>query len=133
MIFMKAKDFYDLMCNKLNYRFFSGMPFKEVKFLFLGMSPDFMHYVPATKPDSALGMAYGVRAAGFKSCVILDRECVDGLSFGFPLPIIIITNEPSNNVSDNFYLKDDSISLEAFVTRSEKGKTPVTISIGDGS
>lgn len=124
---VKAKDFLELLCNKLNYRFFTGLPFEEVKSLFNNMSSDFMHYIPATRAEAALGMAYGTRIAGFKSCIILPSEEISKLNFNLPLPLVIITEKASGKT--NIQLEDLD-KLEKFLERAEKSNKAVTISVG---
>lgn len=127
---IKAKDFFELLCNKLDYRFFTGLPFEEAKKLFNNMSSEFMHYIPATKAESALGMAYGTRIAGFKSCLILPKEEVSKLYFTMPIPLVIITNGTTKLTNTKF--EGDLIKLEKFLTRAEKFSKAVTIDIGGG-
>jgi hypothetical protein len=125
---VKAKEFFDLLCNKLNYRFFTGLPFEEAKQLFSNMSSDFMHYIPATRAGSALGMAYGTRIAGFKSCLILSTDEIVKLSFSLPIPLVVITN--GSTKFNNLVFDGDLEELEKFLVRAEKYTKAVTINIG---
>ena len=124
---IKAKEFFDLLCKKLEYRFFTGLPFDEAKSLFSGMSSEFMHYIPATKASSALGMAYGVKLSGFKPCLILPKEEVSGLDFYLPLNILIITNGIVGIKS--YVFSGDLETLEDAIRRSDKLNYNIAISL----
>lgn len=69
---MKIKDFWKLICEEHGYRFFSGVPCERLKLLYKTMSPDFMHFIPATKSDVALGIVSGAVFTGKKACLLID-------------------------------------------------------------
>lgn len=69
---VKAKDFWDYLCNELDYRFFAGVPCKGLKFLYDNMNPEFMHYIPAANERIALGLVSGAWLAGVKGALFMD-------------------------------------------------------------
>ncbi len=69
---VKAKDFWNYLCDDLNYRFFSGIPCKGLKPLYDKMDADKMFYIPATKESIALGMVCGSYFSGVKGGILLD-------------------------------------------------------------
>lgn len=71
---VKAKDFWEYLCNELDYRFFSGVPCEGLKPLYDNMSPEFMHYIPAVNEKTALGLVNGARLAGTKSAVLMHGD-----------------------------------------------------------
>jgi len=71
---VKAKEFWDYLCNELDYRFFSGVPCEGLKPLYDTMSVDFMYYVPAVNERVALGMSSGAQLAGAKSAILIDID-----------------------------------------------------------
>ena len=68
---VKAKEFWNYLCNVLEYRFFAGVPCNELKPLYRTMKFDFMHYIPTTNESVALGIASGVWMSGMKSGIML--------------------------------------------------------------
>ena len=68
---VKAKEFWSYLCDVLNYRFFAGVPCKELTPLYNKMKSDFMHYVPCSNETIALGLASGVWMSGIKGGVLL--------------------------------------------------------------
>lgn len=103
---VKVDDFWKIVCEDNNYRFFTGIAFKEFELLYNTMNKDFMYYVPAGSPINAYGIAKGVSVAGGKSAVFLkNTELINILSYvnndilcdlG---KVLIITN----------YIKDDDL------------------------
>lgn len=101
---MKAKEFWELLCEELNYRFFTGVPSLELKSIYEKMSSRLMYYVPATRENVALGMASGVALSGISSAVFIDADRAHNLmdwlnSFNleYKVPILIIVSEHSED------------------------------------
>jgi hypothetical protein len=104
---VKVKELFTCLCDDLNYRFFSGMAFKELESLFRFMTPEFLHYVPAINENTAFGLVCGASLAGQKSCLILDLKLKENIysNFNFALenkiPFLIIGyGEKTDNVMD---------------------------------
>jgi hypothetical protein len=93
---VKATDFWEYLCNKLDYRFFSGIPCLGLDPLYNKMSPEFMHYVPAISIQIAVGLVNGASLAGVKAAVLSDINHVSRLDLDFnlnnSLPLLIITS-----------------------------------------
>jgi len=71
---VKAKEFWNYLCNELDYRFFAGVPCEGLKPLYDTMSPEFMHYIPAVNERVAVGMCNGATIAGVKSAVLINVD-----------------------------------------------------------
>lgn len=69
---IKVKDFFNYLCEKLNYRFFSGVATEGLKILYDNMDPEKMHYIPAVDESVALGLVSGAYINGHKGAVILN-------------------------------------------------------------
>jgi len=120
---IKAKDFLSFLCNKLEYRFFSGVASPGMTKLYKNMSPDFMHYVPAVNEKIAFGLVSGAYVAGIKGCIIIDhkffydimREIKD-FSLVYKIPLLLIVhgyNDFIENIIPKVIIKsnDDSDSV----------------------
>jgi hypothetical protein len=141
---VKAKEFWDYLCNTLGYRFFSGIPCLEFKELYSTMSSSIMHYIPAADISVALGIASGVSISGMKSCVLLHKnELYDVLNifhnfnskYEIPVLLIVYCDDDlkilsSNKIpytvvdSENFQAK-----LKAITNKLENKKTPHAVVI----
>jgi sulfopyruvate decarboxylase TPP-binding subunit len=77
---VKAKDFWEYLCEELDYRFFAGVPCLGLKPLYDTMSSKFMHYVPAVNEKVALGLVSGANIADIKGAVLMDSKNILDLS-----------------------------------------------------
>ena len=93
---IKATNFLDYLCNTLNYRFFSGIPCSGLNLLYTKMDSKFMHYVPATTPQIAIGLANGSFLVGKKSAILLDSNQLHTIDLNFnfnnSIPLLIIVS-----------------------------------------
>ncbi len=93
---VKAKDFWNYLCEDLDYRFFAGVACPGLVPLYKKMSPDFMHYIPAANERVALGLVSGAYLSGFKGGLLIDSEFLSDiqrlLSFNLShkIPLLII-------------------------------------------
>ena len=71
---VKAKEFWEVVCDKLGYRFFCGVACKGFDPLYKSMDPGKMHYVPAVNERTAFGLATGVSFGGIKSAVFIHNQ-----------------------------------------------------------
>jgi len=101
---MTAKGFWEYLCEKLNYRFFAGVPCKELKPLYESMSTKFMHYIPAVKENVALGLVSGSFLAGHKAAVLMnfDRlyntlDWIKSFNIRYHIPVLIIAYDSEND------------------------------------
>lgn len=115
---IKAKEFWQVLCEDLNYRFFSGVACGGFNSLFKSMSPEFMHYIPAANEKIALGLASGASVAGFKSAILIsDRMFTDiiytvnDLNFKYKIPLLIIAFSETNQ---EFPLKMPKINISEY-------------------
>lgn len=103
----KAKDFWELMCTNLDYRFFSGVPFIGLSSLYSTMNSEIMHYVPAIDDDISLGLTTGAFLSGNKSAVLISPNKIKHVmtqykKFNkvFNIPTLFITNNLKESVED---------------------------------
>lgn len=137
---VKAKDFWDYLCNGLNYRFFAGVPCNGLSYLYNNMDSGFMHYIPAVNEDVAVGLVNGANVAGINSSVLMDANRIEKLNLDFnlenSLPLLIIASsseKPSfKKEIYNVTLTDDyKADLEKITKHSlSKGK-PCVLFIGE--
>lgn len=71
---VEAKEFWNYLCEELDYRFFAGVACEGLKPLYDKMSSEFMHYIPAVNEKVALGMVNGARLAGVKGAVLMSAD-----------------------------------------------------------
>jgi hypothetical protein len=71
---VKAKKFWDYLCEGLDYRFFSGVACKGLSPLYKKMNKDIMYYVPAANERIALGLVSGAYIGGFKGGLLMDMK-----------------------------------------------------------
>lgn len=93
---VKAKEFFKVLCEDLNYRFFSGVVCDGLSVLYKGMNESFMFYVPAVNETIALGVSAGAAISGLGAGIFLDLKLKEDIysNFNFlienKLPLIII-------------------------------------------
>lgn len=104
---VKAKEFWDYLCNELDYRFFTGVPCEGFKPLYDEMNAEFMHYIPAVNARVAMGMVNGARLAGVKSALLIDIDniyTIYDLLFNFSniyeIPFLIIAYQSKDSKVD---------------------------------
>ena len=141
---VKAKDFWNYLCNTLEYRFFAGVPCLEFKKLYDTMTSEIMHYIPAVNINTALGMASGVNVSGIKSGIIFHiRELCYLLNdynnfnkiYEIPVLFIVYSNEEdlnllTSNKIPHTTMKDDfETQLKRITNKMEKEKAPCALII----
>jgi len=143
---VKAKEFWNYLCNELDYRFFAGVPCKGLKPLYDKISSEFMHYIPAVNERVAVGIVSGARLAGIKSAILINANniyAVYDLVFNFnsiyEIPFLIIVYNEGNKKLKFFNIPklelnaNDYISkLKTLVNKSEKLQVPVILVVGKG-
>jgi hypothetical protein len=105
---VKAKDFWNYLCEELDYRFFAGVACPGLAPLYKKMNANIMHYVPAANERMALGLVSGAYTAGFKGGLLMDMRFAYDLTslfdfnINYKIPFLIIGhgNEDSALVYD---------------------------------
>jgi len=137
-------DFFDFICNTLDIRFFAGLACSETSLFHNNMSSEFMHYIPATNAQIAVGMVNGATLAGMKSAVLIGSSKLRGIDFTFnidneiPLLVLAVGKDQivlKNNIYNIVMLDDFEVSLNRIInyinTRNKPGilliKTEVLI------
>jgi sulfopyruvate decarboxylase TPP-binding subunit len=101
---MKAKEFWEFLCEEVGYRFFAGVPCKGLKPLYDSMHPRFMHYIPAVRESVALALSSGAEIVGTKAAVLMSEDRIYSVldyivSFNKPYgvsPLILAYSEKEN-------------------------------------
>jgi len=143
---VKATEFWNYLCEELDYRFFAGVACPGLVPLYKKMNADIMHYIPAANEKIALGLVSGARIAGNKGAVLMDMRFIYDLTDSFKfnvdysIPLLVIGYNsggedefPSYDFPVAFIIgesfKDD---LNRVVSRSEDEKVPGLIVIEKG-
>lgn len=71
---MDVNIFWDTLCNKFGYRFFTGVPNKELSILFNSLNPNILHFVPAVTESIAVSVAAGAALCGDKVAVLCSSD-----------------------------------------------------------
>ena len=147
---VKVKEFWDYLCNELDYRFFAGIPCRGFKPLYDGMNAEFMYYIPAVNERVAMGMVNGARLAGVKSAILIDIDniyTIYDLLFNFSniykIPFLIIAYKSKNSNVDlnksGFDIPHRSLAktrfkpnLKKFVEITEELEAPGVLIIKEG-
>jgi sulfopyruvate decarboxylase TPP-binding subunit len=118
------KAFFKELCEDYDYRFFTGIPFKDFKNFYANMNPDLMHYIPAANELIALRLAAGSWLSGIKSAVVLEPSKVDKLDFSFNIklniPILVLTSDNGTPIQKGLYNNTDLSKVVAYIERNSK-------------
>jgi sulfopyruvate decarboxylase TPP-binding subunit len=142
---VKAKEFWNFICNDLDYRFFAGIPCPGLNPLYKTMSPEFMHYIPAANERLALGLVSGAYLSGLKGGILIDMRYAYDLTSLLNFNIVhripflaiacahgqtfesLVYDFPKTKLSDN-YKKD----ISKMVSKLESESVPGLIRIEEG-
>ena len=118
-----SQDLWKRLCEDFDYRFFSGVPFKEAEYLYSSMDPKIMHYIPASNKDISVNLCSGVWLSGLKSGVILSPKNVIDVDLKFNLrfniPILIMTSE-NVDVNKKFFCTDNIAKVVSYIEKKLK-------------
>ena len=130
---IKATEFWNFLCDDMNYRMFSGVPCLDFRPLYDKMSPKFMHYVPAVNEKSAFGIVTGAATSGVLAGVIVDSEYlnwgVEWIDFCKKNKnhIVILTNNKVNHKVPNSIFEGEYDKLRKFLLRARKREVPALV------
>jgi len=135
---MKAKKFWEFMCDTLDFRFYTGTPIYEFKKLFDTMKPDILHYVPTTNEEVAIGLVSGAYLSGIKGAIFMSsvyfdklRLFINGFNDKHNIPILLIVENNYNPLG----LKQFDISslkeMERYLYKDEHKPCILIIKEGD--
>jgi hypothetical protein len=122
---VKVKDFWSKICEEMDYRFFTGIPYKAATDLYKHMDPNIMHYIPATSEAIAVKMATGTWISGFKSAVILDKKKLERVNLDFNIknnvPILFITGQlPENLGKKGMFTSYDLFKVGEYIEKTSQ-------------
>jgi hypothetical protein len=123
-----AKDFWQELSKDYGYTFFTGVPFKEAKYLYKSMDASIMHYIPAANELISLMMASGAAVTGNASGVILDSYRIGKLDLSFniefSIPVLFITSTSNCALPKGLYNKTE---LDKVISYIDKHKRPAAL------
>jgi hypothetical protein len=133
---VKAKEFWNFLCDKLDYRIFSGVPCLGLKSFYDNMDPKIMLYLPAVNENTAVGIAAGAWSSGTKAGIIVDHRYLTRVAYWLDYCIknkthlAIITNGDVNLKVPKVVLKDNNYDvLEKELSKASKKSVPLLIII----
>jgi len=141
---VKAKDFWNCLCEKHDYRFFAGVICPGLVPLYKKMTGEIMHYVPAANERIALGLVSGAYMSGFNGGILIDmRFAYDltnlfGFNIDFRIPFLVIGYGTSDSVLaydfPTVLLKETTFekNISYIVKKINKEKVPGLIVIEEG-
>lgn len=144
---IKVKEFWEVLCEELDYRFFTGVPCLGLKPVYDKMDQRIMHYVPATKENTALGLASGVSLSGVKSGILINIDRLHNIldwlvSFNleYKIPLLVIAYNKDNSKFKKvlssykipYKISNDLTDLRFIVKKLEKLSVPGVFIIGEG-
>lgn len=142
---VKAKEFWDCLCNDLDYRFFAGVPCEGLKSLYKEMSSEFMHYIPAAREDIALSLVSGSYFGGIKGGILVHIDSVIDLfrqvskfNFKHNIPFLMIVYTDDSNKSLPFRVSSVKLTenfksdLKKSVGNIEKTGKPCALVVEEG-
>lgn len=123
----KELDFWKHLCDDLEYRFFTGIPFEAVGNIYDSMDSKRMHYVPAANEHLAVKLSSGAWLSGFKSAIILESSKINKIDIKFNIdcgiPLLFITSKDEQHpINNNFFVSNN---MEKAVKEAERGERPV--------
>lgn len=134
---IKAMALWKLLCDQLDYRFFSGVPCKGLSPLYNKMSSSFLHYVPAVNEQAAVDIVNGAMLAGTRAAVLMDASCIKNVDLSFNIdndrPLLLVTSGESVPEVDNTFclIEDLSYDIENCLSRMEDEIIVLFIKEGD--
>ena len=143
---IKAKDLWCFLCDKMNYRGFSGVPCIGLKPLYAKMNSGFLHFIPAANENIALGIVAGMNISGIKSGILMRASnfCnivnyLNLLNDKYKIPVLSILFEDEviqfkrfTKVSSMYLDYDYNRKLKKFLERMEKELIPGILVIRKG-
>jgi sulfopyruvate decarboxylase TPP-binding subunit len=136
---VKAKDFFKVVCEELNFRFFSGVRCEGLAPLYKAMDESFMAYTPAINEITALGLCAGASISGLGSAMLFDMKLKENFYsiFSFvinnKLPILLIGySEKKDDFKYDIpvmYFKD-TMDIVKLSKKMDKQSTPGLLIIG---
>jgi hypothetical protein len=134
---VKSKEFWEYLCNKLDYRLFAGVPCLGLNSLYKVMNKDLMHYMPSANERIALGIVSGGFLVGFKGGVLLSASSLSWLRNEFQIikdfniPTLLIVYEDTKVIYP-FWHKELSDSFKKDLDKMDNRSKPSILLIKVG-
>ena len=137
VVMVKSKEFWECLCNKLDYRLFAGVPCLGLNPLYRVMDKNIMHYMPVSNERIAFGTVSGGWLVGVKGGVLLHGNSLIGLGSeiqiikNFNIPILLIVYSDSK-ISYPFWHKELSNNFEKDLDKIAGRNKPSILLIKEG-
>jgi hypothetical protein len=142
----KAKVFWQFLCNEMEYRGFSGVSCNGLKPLYAKMDSEFLHFIPATNENIALGIVAGMNISGIKSGILMRTSnfCnivnyLNLLNDKYKIPVLLILFEDEviqfkrfTKVLSMYLDHNYNRKLKKFLEKMEKESVPGILVIREG-
>lgn len=131
---VKATEFWNFLCEEMDYRLFSGVPCLELKPLYDKMSPKFLHYMPATDERAAFGIALGAAMSDVKTGVLVKSNYLDlakdwmDMCVRFQKHIVVLTDKQIVRRVHTIVFDGDYEKLKKALNKKQKeGKLAIIV------
>jgi hypothetical protein len=130
---MKAKDFWNILWNDFDYRFFSGVPAIELIPLYKSMDSSMMNYIPAANENIGLNLSVGSWIAGTKSGMLLPKNLFNHLDLtDLEFPVIFIVSGNAVVLKNIISMAVSEDELRKFISDTFISKAPGVILVKEG-
>lgn len=141
---VKAKDFWNCLCEEHDYRFFAGVICPGLVPLYKKMTGEIMHYIPAANERIALGLASGAYVSGFKGGILIDMRFAYDLTslfsfnIDYRIPFLVIGYGTDDSVLaydfPTIVLRENSFEKDigTIVKKIDKEQVPGLMVIKEG-
>ena len=137
---VKARDFWQFICTKLGYKFFSGVPTAGLKPLYDTMNSEIMHYVPTVDDTISLGLVSGAFLSGYKGAILIAPDNIDNVmsqykkfNEEFNIPTLFITNDLKKSVDLPVWQVEKDLSslyeVDLYLYELKKGGSIINVSV----
>ena len=134
---MKIKEFWNTVCEEMEFRFFTGEPSENFKIFFETMKPSMLHYIPSINYKIALGLVSGAYLSGIRSALfietdhlILIKDELTTFNKQYKIPILIITGGNADLLGLKQFSLEELSKINEYLFK--KAHIPCVLNINKG-